>query len=56
MQREGLTEQEVATELRKRGLTEIDAVRLAVLEVDGSLSVVPVDHAGAGDGGGGDDR
>jgi uncharacterized membrane protein YcaP (DUF421 family) len=55
VKREGLTEDEVATELRKRGLTEIDAVRLAILEIDGSLSVVPKDHA-AGTGGGGDGR
>jgi uncharacterized membrane protein YcaP (DUF421 family) len=55
LKRAGLTEPAVATELRKHGLTEVDAVRLVILEVDGSLSVVPEEHS-AGTGGGGDGR
>jgi uncharacterized membrane protein YcaP (DUF421 family) len=55
LKREELTEREVMTELRKRGLTELDAVKLAVLEIDGSLSVVPKEHS-AGEGGGGHER
>lgn len=55
VKREGLTEREVMTELRKRGLTELDGVRLAVLECDGSVSVVPREHT-AGEGGEGHER
>jgi uncharacterized membrane protein YcaP (DUF421 family) len=44
LKREGLTERELLTEIRKRGLAEVSAVALAVLEVDGSMSVVPKEH------------
>ncbi len=52
LKHEGLTERELYTELRKHGLTAVAAVKLAILEVDGSLSVVPKEHsAGGGEGG-----
>src|SRR5262249_35949840 len=52
LKRGGLTEREVMRELRERGGTELDRVRLAVLEVDGTLSVVPREHEGEAGGGG----
>ena len=53
--REGVTEREIATELRNHGLTAIEGAKLVVLEADGSLTVVPKDHE-AGGGGGGRER
>lgn len=41
MRREHITEEQVMTALRQHGLTDPADVKLAVLEVDGSLSVVP---------------
>lgn len=43
LSRERVTEDQVLTALRQHGLTDPAAVKLAVLEVDGSLSVVPRD-------------
>lgn len=43
MQREHITEDQVLTALRQRGFTEPAEVKIAVLEVDGTLSVVPSD-------------
>jgi uncharacterized membrane protein YcaP (DUF421 family) len=43
MERECLTEEQVLAALRQHGLTKVSEVRLAVLEVDGSLSIVPKD-------------
>ncbi|MGH2459424.1 MAG: DUF421 domain-containing protein [Chloroflexota bacterium] len=45
MRREGVTEEEVLAALRGYGLNEPADVKLAVLEADGSLSVVPVRHS-----------
>lgn len=42
--RERVTEDQVLTALRQHGLTHPAEVKLAVLEVDGSLSVVPRDE------------
>ena len=41
MQREGVTRDELFAALRQHGIGELDGVRLAVLEVDGTISVVP---------------
>jgi uncharacterized membrane protein YcaP (DUF421 family) len=43
MRREHLTEAQVMTALRQHGLTDTHDAKLAVLECDGSLSVVPRD-------------
>jgi uncharacterized membrane protein YcaP (DUF421 family) len=43
LRREGVTQDEVLAAVRQFGLTELKQVKLAVLEADGSLSVVPVD-------------
>ncbi len=41
MQREGVTRDELLASLREHGVADLDDVRLAVLEVDGTISVVP---------------
>lgn len=41
LRREGVTEAEVLAAVRQYGLNDLSDVKLAVLEVDGSLSVVP---------------
>ena len=43
MQREGVTHDQLMTALREHGLTRLDQAAMCVLEVDGSISVVPVD-------------
>ncbi len=43
MSREGVTRDELMAALREHGVTGLDEVRLAVLEVDGDISVVPRD-------------
>ena len=46
LRREGLEEDEVLVAIREHGVAEAKDVRIAVLETDGSISIVPVD-AGA---------
>lgn len=46
LRRERLEEREVLMAARQQGLAELSDVRLAVLEVDGTISVVPEDRAG----------
>jgi uncharacterized membrane protein YcaP (DUF421 family) len=46
LRREGLEEDEVLMAIREHGVAEAKDVRIAVLETDGSISIVPVD-AGA---------
>lgn len=41
MRREGIDENEVMAAVREQGLLDIAQVRLAVLEDDGSISVIP---------------
>ncbi len=41
MRREGITEAQLLTALRRHGLTTPGEAKMAVLEVDGTLSVVP---------------
>jgi uncharacterized membrane protein YcaP (DUF421 family) len=41
LEREGLDDDDLAAALREHGLETVEAVRLAVLEHDGSISVVP---------------
>ncbi len=41
MEREGIDEDEVMTAVRSQGLSKLSEVRLAVLEEDGSISIVP---------------
>jgi uncharacterized membrane protein YcaP (DUF421 family) len=43
MKGEGVTRDELMAALREHGVTRLDDVRLAVLEVDGDISVVPRD-------------
>ena len=42
MQREGIDEESLLTALREHGVAEISEVEMAVLEIDGSISVVPI--------------
>jgi uncharacterized membrane protein YcaP (DUF421 family) len=42
MRREGLDEETLLTALREHGLADLSSVEMAVLEIDGSISVVPV--------------
>ena len=46
LRREGLEEDEVLMAIREHGVADVKDVRIAVLETDGSISIVPVD-AGA---------
>lgn len=41
MRREGIDEETLLAALREHGIGEISAVEMAVLEIDGSISVVP---------------
>lgn len=41
MDREGITEEQVYAALREHGITEISEVEMGVLEVDGTISIVP---------------
>jgi uncharacterized membrane protein YcaP (DUF421 family) len=43
MQREGITHEQLMQALREHGLTREEDAKLAVLEVDGSISIVPED-------------
>jgi len=43
LRREGLEEDEVLMAIREHGVAELKDVRMAVLEVDGSISIVPAD-------------
>jgi uncharacterized membrane protein YcaP (DUF421 family) len=43
MARQGITQEQLAAALREHGIDDVTAVRMAVLEVDGSISVVPQD-------------
>jgi uncharacterized membrane protein YcaP (DUF421 family) len=43
LRREGIDEEEAAAALREHGLDSVDACKLAVLETDGTISVVPTD-------------
>ncbi|HTQ08537.1 MAG TPA: YetF domain-containing protein [Fimbriimonadaceae bacterium] len=45
MKREGVTREQLMAALREHGLTEPEQAHIAVLEVDGSISVVPDDAA-----------
>ena len=45
MKRESITEDELLSALREHGVDDVAKVALAELEVDGSISVVPVDSA-----------
>jgi uncharacterized membrane protein YcaP (DUF421 family) len=46
MRREGLDEDEVLSAVREHGLDKLEDVHLAVLEPDGSISVVPKETSG----------
>jgi uncharacterized membrane protein YcaP (DUF421 family) len=43
LRREGVTEEECESAIREHGLEGVAAVRLGVLEPDGSISIVPMD-------------
>jgi uncharacterized membrane protein YcaP (DUF421 family) len=44
LRREGVTEEECESAIREHGLEGVSAVRLGVLEPDGSISIVPMDE------------
>jgi uncharacterized membrane protein YcaP (DUF421 family) len=41
MRREGVTREQVLASLREHGLCRLEEARMCVLEVDGTISVVP---------------
>lgn len=43
LRREGVSREQVMAALREHGISRIEEARLAVLEVDGTISVVPLD-------------
>jgi uncharacterized membrane protein YcaP (DUF421 family) len=43
LRREGLDEDEVMMALREHGVSQVKDVKMAILEVDGSISIVPAD-------------
>ena len=43
LRREGLTEDELLAAAREQGLRDLSELRLAVLEADGTISVIPKD-------------
>jgi uncharacterized membrane protein YcaP (DUF421 family) len=43
MDRQGITREQLEAALREHGIDDVSTVRMAVLEVDGSISVVPDD-------------
>ena len=43
MRKEGIDEESLLAALREHGVAEISEVEMAVLEIDGSISVVPMD-------------
>ena len=45
LRREGIDEETLLVALREHGVTEVSGVEMAVLEIDGSISVVPVGEA-----------
>jgi len=48
LDREELSEEDVTMALREHGLTDVSEVKLAVLEGDGMISIVPLDPSLAG--------
>lgn len=44
MRREGVSGDELDTALREHGISSVDGVDMAVLEIDGSISVVPINQ------------
>jgi uncharacterized membrane protein YcaP (DUF421 family) len=45
MRREGLTEDELLSAIRQHGVARIEDVKMAILEVNGAISVIPDDGA-----------
>jgi len=45
LRREGLSEDDVLMAIREHGVADVKDVRIAVLETDGSISIVPADAA-----------
>ncbi len=43
MNKEGVTQEQLMAALREHGMSNVNAVQLAVLEVDGAISIVPSD-------------
>jgi uncharacterized membrane protein YcaP (DUF421 family) len=48
MRREGVTKDDLMAAVRDQGVAAVANVKLAVLEVDGTISVVPRERAGGG--------
>lgn len=47
LEEEGISPAEVAAAVRSHGIERVDQVALAVLETDGSISVIPMEPTGA---------
>jgi uncharacterized membrane protein YcaP (DUF421 family) len=48
MKREGVTETDLLGAVRQQGLLDLGGVKLAVLEIDGSISVIPSEETAKG--------
>lgn len=48
MKREGVTHEAVQAALREHGLTDVSGTRACLLEVDGTISVIPADQPSPG--------
>jgi uncharacterized membrane protein YcaP (DUF421 family) len=44
LRREGIDQETLEAALREHGIAEISEVEMAVLEIDGSISIVPVNQ------------
>lgn len=56
MRRERVTPDEVFTEMHKSGLDDLHDVRWAILEVDGKISIIPMERGAATGGQGAEDK
>jgi uncharacterized membrane protein YcaP (DUF421 family) len=45
MRREGVDEEDVEMAMREHGIDKIDQVEIAIMEVDGTISIVPMQAA-----------
>jgi uncharacterized membrane protein YcaP (DUF421 family) len=45
LRREGISRDELMTAIREHGITGLESVASAVLEMDGTISVIPIDRA-----------
>ena len=52
MRQERITEQEMMSQIRENGISEVSQVKSAQMEGDGSITVIPYEDQGSGSGGG----